>query len=171
MSSVYVPKLNLQDVHGDDCVGCFNGGGKGAVMQAGNNNWTSWVPLNMNKKFRRDTGLCGDKAKDPTPRNHEVGGRSGPSRSLPYVRTYKSGSVIEMTADIRTNHNGFFEFFICDATKCGGDISEDCFRNGHCHQLLREKTPKCESQLSPKCGPRRPRISRPLVCAVPRRCS
>lgn len=152
-NSITVPDLNLPDIPSDDCPHCLNGGGKGAVILAAKNKWTPWEPLNDKLPFRHDTGLCGDPVADSVPRAHEVGGRFGPPKSLPFVATYKSGSVIEMTADITTNHNGFFEFIICDVTKCGGDIRESCFKKGHCHLLKRVKTPECESQKSRECGP------------------
>eukprot|EP00171_Calliarthron_tuberculosum_P013439 IDg13439t1 len=152
-NSVTVPDLHLPDMPADHCPHCLNGGGKGAVMLAAKNNWTPWEPLNSKMPFRHDSGLCGDPIADAAPRPHEVGGRYGPPKSMPIVATYRSGSIIEMTADIKTNHNGFFDFFICDAKKCGGDISEACFKNGHCHQLMRVKTSACESQKSRECGP------------------
>lgn len=122
-------------------------------MLAAKNKWTPWEPLNPKLPFRHDSGLCGDPIADAAPRPHEVGGRYGPPKSMPIVATYKSGQIIEITADITTNHNGYFDFFICDATKCGGDITEACFKNGHCHQMMRVKTPECESQKSLECGP------------------
>eukprot|EP00171_Calliarthron_tuberculosum_P008284 IDg8284t1 len=152
-NSLPLPNLNLPDMPADNCAHCLNGGGKGAVILAANNNWTPWEPLNTKQPFRLDSGLCGDAIRDAAPRAHEVGGKYGPPKSMPFVANYKAGGVIEITADLTTNHNGYFDFFICDVTKCGGDISEACFKKGHCHMLMRAKTPVCESQKSRECGP------------------
>lgn len=123
------------------------------MILAAKNLWRPWEPTNPNVPFRRDAGLCGDAIADAAPRAHEVGGKYGPPASLPFVARYKPGAVVEFTADITTNHNGFFEFFICDVTKCGGDITEDCFKDGHCEMMKRVETPECESQEAKECGP------------------
>lgn len=147
--AMYKP-VYLDDCPRHDCPHCLNGGGKGAVMKAANGVWHPFEPLNKAAPFRHDSGMCGDAVSGDKP--HEKGGIYAYPKS-PIMKTYKTGSVVEFVVDATTNHNGFYEFFICDATKCGGDINDLCFKQGHCHQLERVKTPECESQASLECGP------------------
>ena len=56
-------------------------------------------------------GLCGDNYRDSTPRKHELGGHYGQGV---IVKSYKRGSVIEVTAKITANHYGYFYFKICN---------------------------------------------------------
>jgi len=138
------------DLPADTCPHCSNAGGKGAVMALAKNNWIPYKPLDAAAPFRRDSGLCGDPKKGA--RDHEAGGKFGWPKS-PIVATYKQNSIVEFVVDLTTNHQGFFEYFICDASKCGGDINEKCFKDGHCHQMKRAKTPACESATSKECAP------------------
>lgn len=149
--SLNLPDLKIPGMPRDDCPHCLNGGGKGTVMAEANNNWRPWEPLSKTKPFRRDAGLCGDPAKGP--HDHMKGGKFGPPKAYPYSAVYKAGQVVEFVVDVTTHHNGFFEFFICNVGDCGGDISERCFKENKCRQLMRVKTPECESQNSMECGP------------------
>ena len=151
--SLGIKSLEIPGLDYDNCPHCLNGGGKGAVMTAANGIWRLYDPLNADLPPRHDAGHCGDPITDAPPRAHENGGRFGPPKNYPIVASYSEGQIIEITADITTNHNGFFQFFICNAAKCGGDISDACFQNGHCQELYRVKTPECESQNSVECGP------------------
>lgn len=54
-------------------------------------------------------GICGD-AWELSPRPHEVGGKYATGT---IVRHYQEGEVIEVTADITSNHRGHFEVRIC----------------------------------------------------------
>ncbi|KAI0557180.1 Lytic polysaccharide mono-oxygenase cellulose-degrading [Gracilaria domingensis] len=45
------------------------------------------------------------------------------------------------------------QFHICDVAKCGGEISEDCFRQGHCYALRRAPNPNCDSGFDKQCAP------------------
>ncbi len=143
---------HLKNVPPNNCPHCANGGGKGAVMKAAKGKWLPYEPLNPRIPFRTDHGVCGDAKMAPLPHDHELGGKYGFPKS-PIVAHYKPGQVVEFVVDVTTNHNGWFEFFICDAVKCGGDVSEACFKKGHCHAMIREKTPVCESGLSKECAP------------------
>lgn len=151
-NSISVPKC-VSDLPSDDCPHCLNGGGKGAVALMAKGNWRPYEPLDPKKPFRHDAGLCGDAIADSEPRDHEKGGRFGPPKSMPYSAVYKAGQVVEFVSDVTTNHNGFFEFFVCDVSKCGGDVTEKCFTGGHCKQMYRVKTDACESQQSKECAP------------------
>ena len=144
---------NLADkVPSDSCIHCGNAGGKGAVMKSAGGKWRPYQPLNKNVPFRRDHGMCGDEYTKPVPRNHEAGGLYGFPKS-PIVKDYKVGETVEFMIDITTSHNGYFSFYICDADKCGGDINEKCFKDGHCHSLKRALNPVCEDEKSKECGP------------------
>jgi len=144
--------MKVPGMPSEDCPHCLNAGGKGAVMKANKGMWVPYEPTNLKKPFRHDAGLCGDPIAQKGPHDHEIGGAWGFPKS-PITATYKTGSVVEFIVDLTTNHQGYFEYFLCDATKCGGDISVECFKKGHCHQLMREKTPHCESSQSMECAP------------------
>ncbi len=122
------------------------------MVKAANGVWHPYEPFNPKIPFRRDHGVCGDSKFDTAPRPHEAGGKWGYPKS-PIVTQYRKGETVEFIVDITTNHNGWFEFIICDADKCGGDINEKCFKDGHCQLLMREKTPECESEQSKECAP------------------
>lgn len=121
-------------------------------MAAAKGGWKPWEPLDKTK-IRSDAGLCGDPISEPAPRAHEKGGAFGPPKAMPYSAVYKSGQTVQFEVDVTTNHNGFFEFFICDVDRCDDDISEDCFKRNQCRQLMRTKVAACESQNSKECGP------------------
>ena len=53
------------------------------------------------------------------------------------VANYKEGRIIDISLKIIGHHNGFLEFHLCDIAKCGGEISENCFNDGHYYQLKR----------------------------------
>lgn len=152
-NALKLPDMGVKGVPKDDCPHCLNGGGKGSVMAAAKNNWVPWEPMDKTKPFRHDSGLCGDPEKNPSPRAHEKAGTFGPPKGMPYAATYKAGQEVGFQIDVHTHHNGFFEFFICNVDKCGGDISEKCFKGGHCRQLMRAEVPECESKKSMHCSP------------------
>eukprot|EP00171_Calliarthron_tuberculosum_P011492 IDg11492t1 len=129
----------------DSCHHCNNGGGTGEVKKASNGTWTSWEPLNPALPFRRDAGFCGDKIRSPRPRRHEKGGLFGAPASMPYSVVYKMGQKIDIEIQMSTNHLGHFTYFLCDVGRCGGDVTEKCFQQGHCKKLLRAVEPDCES--------------------------
>lgn len=58
-----------------------------------------------------------------------------------------------MDVTVTAHHNGFFEFWVCDIARCGGEISPKCFQNGMCHQLKRVRDRSCESRRDWKCAP------------------
>lgn len=114
----------------------------------GNGNWTEFNPYVKNFVWR--ASVCGD-------------GKWGPYEHLKYgkyyyngtkVVSYKQGSIIKVEIAISAHHNGFIVLNVCDVSKCGGDISESCFLNGHCYPLKRALVPQCEKGHSKNCGPR-----------------
>ncbi len=148
-----IPDLHLEGVEKNGCAHCLNAGGPGAIKQAAKGKWRPYDPLSTTAQFPKGFGLCGDRIKDPVPRAHEKHGKYGPPPAMPYSAVYRSGQKVDFIADITTAHTGFFEFFICDVGKCGGDISEKCFKGGHCHRLLRAPSPECDKGNSWNCAP------------------
>ena len=122
------------------------GAGFESVKKAADYNWTPYEPLNPSFHWR--AGVCGDEID--APQDHLMGGKFyyGGKR----VREYEQGSIVHFEAEIVTHHNGFFEFFVCNLDTCGGDISQKCFLEGHCHQLRRVYGP-CESRFHQGCSP------------------
>lgn len=113
------------------------------------NTWRQFAPLNPDHDWRY--GVCGDLKTMRRPTKLR-GGRFYNGAMI--VETYKQGQVIEIDISIVAHHNGFMELHICDVSKCGGEISESCFKvPGACHQLKREKNPECDSGKSQFCGP------------------
>lgn len=122
--------------------------GSGILSQkrAAAGSWTPFEPMNAN--FRWRAGVCGDDAKNS---DHLRGGQYYHKGKT--VATYKAGSVVNFEAGIAAHHNGFFEFHLCDVSKCGGDISVKCFTTpGACVPLERNKN-KCDRRKSKRCGP------------------
>lgn len=67
-------------------------------------------------------GLCGDPYHNPKPRTHELGGKFGQGT---IVKTYKQGTVINVTIRITANHLGYFYFNLC---KLDSEVESDaCF--------------------------------------------
>lgn len=141
----------------DHCAHCLNGGSKGTVSKhlhpAG---WFLYEPLIDFTRTATRAGLCGDP-KDNN--DHMIGGTFVPDSygGAPIVAHWKSGSTVDFTAEIDTNHNGYFEYYLCNLDACGTrDISGQCFMQNDCYKLMRVKHNNCENP-SPKthteCGP------------------
>lgn len=125
------------------------GSGKRSVIRHANNNWIPYEPLNPSFHFR--AGVCGDEPGRE--QEHLKGGQYYYPEDDPIrARTYTQGEVVSFESNIVTHHNGFLEFFICNIDECGRDISEECFREGHCQQLLRAPS-YCDNGQSEDCGP------------------
>lgn len=137
----------------DYCHHCNNGGGVNGVKKHMTGNWNEWDPMNKAAPFRHDAGLCGDPFSDVPPRAHEKGGIFGPPKSMPYSAVYEMGETVTFEIAMGTNHDGYFSYYVCDVTKCGGDVSELCFKGGHCRQLFRAKEPDCEAANTKRCAP------------------
>lgn len=65
-------------------------------------------------------GVCGDAWDSPAPRAHEMGGRFGKGV---IVRRYAPHDPISIKVELTANHNGYFEFRICDDPK---DTTQEC---------------------------------------------
>lgn len=111
--------------------------------------WTEFKPLR--KGFGWRAGVCGDPKNGR--QEHRRGGRYYYKGKI--VKRYRRGSVVNFKVSVVAHHNGFFEFHVCDVSKCGGDISPKCFaKKGACVQLKRAKNRKCDGGRSPHCGPK-----------------
>lgn len=113
-----------------------------------------WVPFEPLKRgFRWRAGVCGDtKSRREA---HRKGGKYFHHGMT--AASYPEGGVISLGLTVNAHHNGFIELHICNADRCGGDISESCFRNGFCRQLLRARVPSCDSGYNRYCAPIDPR--------------
>lgn len=141
----------------DHCAHCLNGGAVGTVMaNLPKSGWEVYDPTNDFDGTANRAGLCGD-AKGSY--DHMIGGDFFPStyKNVPFMANWKTGGVVDMSAEIDTNHNGYFEFFLCDLDSCGSsDISARCFRRGNCHRLRRVPHPDCQDRTRNthyECGP------------------
>lgn len=139
----------------DHCAHCLNGG---TVATTKKNlppgGWKNYEPTIDFPGTAARAGLCGDaKGKN----DHMVGGSFMPYSSVPIVANYKSGATVDFSVEIDTNHNGYFDFYLCDLDACGtDDLSEDCFTGGYCYQLNRVKHTDCEDpkvDTNFECGP------------------
>lgn len=121
--------------------------------------WKPFTPLS--KTYTWFAGVCGDLKTKPfhlKPQTERDRRRTNFYNDGMIARTYVQGGVINIELTLAAHHNGFIEFHICDVSKCeGGDISESCFRDGHCHRLRRAANPICDSGEIPRCGPIDPR--------------
>lgn len=59
-------------------------------------------------------GVCGDAWDAPSPRPHEIGGRFGKGV---IVRRYAPKDPITIKVELTANHNGYFQFRVCDDPK------------------------------------------------------
>lgn len=124
--------------------------GSGKASQEKEGKSRGWKPFEPLKKgFHWRAGVCGDLKEGP--RDHLRGGEYYHGGKI--VATYRKGSVISVGISIVAHHNGFMELHVCNVRKCGGEISENCFRQGHCQQLQRAPNKHCDSGKSRMCGP------------------
>lgn len=151
---VHFPLFRREPQVRDYCGHCLNGGTAGVVkanLPAGG--WGSYDPVHYPLTSRR-AGLCGDAVSRV---DHMLGGAFMPYSQVPITAVWKAGSAVDFTVEIDTNHNGYFEFHVCDLDKCGTyDIAESCFRNGACYRLERVKHADCEDtgvNTHYECGP------------------
>lgn len=134
-------------------------GGKSQVAAAGSKGWMPFEPLK--KGFVWRAGVCGDLK----PANKGPYSADTKAKMIEHMRggeyynggiisaTYRKGGVIGIGLSIVAHHNGFIEAHLCNVSKCGGEISESCFRQGHCQQLKRAKNNLCDSGRGRWCGP------------------
>lgn len=140
----------------DYCGHCLNGGGTGTVGGNIKNGWTKYDPINNPQESLSRAGLCGDPLGN---NDHMLGGKfmQFEDNLVPIVGLYKKNKYIDIRIEIDTNHNGYFEFFLCNLDRCKSrDLEVRCFEEGHCHRLERMKSNKCEKSsidTTQECGP------------------
>lgn len=141
----------------DYCAHCLNGGTVATVKaHLPPGGWTLYEPTKNFAASGDRAGLCGDAAGH---NEHMLGGDFMPPEygNVPMVKHWKKGSHVDFLAEIDTNHNGYFEFFLCDLDACkSDDISPRCFKGNHCTKLQRVPHPDCEQPSSNthyECGP------------------
>lgn len=141
----------------DHCAHCLNGGTVAAVQaHLPKDGWKVYEPTKDFDGTAKRAGLCGDAVGHSY---HMIGGDFVPLRygTVPIVQHWKTGGQVDFLAEIDTNHNGYFEYFLCDLDACKAhDISGNCFRKGHCYKLLRVPHPDCEDpsrNTHYECGP------------------
>lgn len=124
------------------------GAGKLSQERASSFYWTPFTP--MEKGYVWKASVCGDDRRSPI-KAHMKGGKFYNGGRI--VAEYLQGSVIEMKSTLVAHHNGFMEAHVCDVSKCGGDINEECFLKKACTQLMRVPNSDCQSGYNPNCGP------------------
>lgn len=126
------------------------------MSSANGGDWSPYDPLDATHGPARagDHGACGDPAGGEGA--HEVGGRFYHG-GVP-VATYTAGGTVDFELAITAHHNGFMEWWVCDADKCGGgDPTGACFATpGACVRLDRVAHPACEAGTEADCGPIQP---------------
>ncbi|GAB0496152.1 hypothetical protein MMPV_007462 [Pyropia vietnamensis] len=142
----------------DYCPHCLNAGGTGGVAGANGGTWSSYDPLDPGLGPARsgDHGACGDPASAGAGGDHLSGGRFYHGGMT--VATYTAGASVDFQVAITTSHNGFMEWWVCDADRCGEkDPSDSCFDvPGACVRLERVPHPACEAGTEMDCGPIQP---------------
>ncbi len=119
---------------------------KSQTHAAGPRGWTPYEPLSNGFLFR--AGVCGDLLSGG---DHLRGGKFYNGGKI--FKTYRQEDIISIDVAVTTHHNGFFTFYVCDVSKCGGEIGVDCFKRGHCHRLQRAWDERCESRQDKGCAP------------------
>lgn len=120
---------------------------KSQIYAAGPPGWVPFMPLSPT--FRWRSGVCGD-SRSPN-QEHLRGGKYYHNGKI--VGTYAQGEEISIEVKINAHHNGFIEVHLCDVEKCNGEISELCFKKGHCVQLQRAENKECDGGMSKRCAP------------------
>lgn len=142
----------------DYCAHCLNGGTVAVVSaHLPEQGWFFYDPVQRFYLTGTRAGLCGDPYGR---KDHRIGGAFMPQSrysTVPIVKNYRTGSQVDFLAEIDTNHNGYFEFFLCNLDRCNStDIRGKCFAQGHCYKLLRVKHLDCENRnrdTTYECGP------------------
>lgn len=92
----------------------------------------------------RAYGFCGDDFADPTPRDHESGGKYGryPELGIKAVaKCYPPGSDIDIVIQVTAHHLGYFQFNLCVPGE-GNNEDEACFTNGYLLEQSNGQGPK-----------------------------
>ncbi|GAB0496541.1 hypothetical protein MMPV_007854 [Pyropia vietnamensis] len=101
--------------------------------------WTQFTPTKPGYVWKAD--VCGDPLWGKGAGDHMRGGRFYGDGTI--TRTYKAGGTLSMGMYMVAEHGGYTVLHVCDVAKCGGEVSRECFTNGHCKVL--ERAPEAES--------------------------
>lgn len=117
--------------------------GAGYRYQQENLDSRGYIPFEpMDPSYHWRYGVCGDRLDN---NDHLKGGRYYYDGKI--VKTYFQGSVIGIKLAIIFNHGGYVILHVCDVSKCGGEISEQCFKTPNaCHKLQRVDDEMCERE-------------------------
>ncbi|XP_001602613.1 uncharacterized protein LOC100118714 [Nasonia vitripennis] len=69
-------------------------------------------------------GTCGDAHHLSEPRPHEAGGEYAKGT---IVRHYQVGQEIDVEVELTSNHQGYFEMYVCPNNNPAKEASQDCF--------------------------------------------
>ncbi|KAK7084655.1 hypothetical protein SK128_024301 [Halocaridina rubra] len=69
-------------------------------------------------------GVCGDNYQDEVPRDHEAGGLYG---NAIITKRYVTGQVINIEAELTTNHKGYMEIKLCPHNNPKEIVTQECF--------------------------------------------
>lgn len=116
-----------------------------------------WEPFNpTDPSFIWRVGVCGDTRRGLHKDDHLRNGKY--YNNAMRAANFTKGQTISVELGVNAHHNGFMELWVCDVSKCRGEISEDCFRktgqNKACWQLERSSNERCDSGYSVHCGPK-----------------
>lgn len=119
-----------------------------------NKKWEAFNPSDPSFVWR--VGVCGDTKRGPHKNDHLRNGKY--YNNAMRAANFTKGQTISLELGFNAHHNGFMELWVCDVSKCRGEISEDCFRkkgqDKACWQLERAANARCDSGYSVHCGPK-----------------
>lgn len=101
--------------------------------------WTPFTPSTPGYVWK--AGVCGDPLSGVGAGDHLRGGRFYGNATI--TRTYTAGGILAMGMYMVAEHGGYTVLHVCDVAKCGGEVSAECFANGHCTVL--ERAPEAEA--------------------------
>lgn len=101
--------------------------------------WTQFTPTTPGYVWK--AGVCGDALSGEGVGDHLRGGPYYGNATI--TQTYAAGGTLSMSLYMVAEHGGYTVFHVCDVAKCGGEVSAECFVNGHCTRL--ERAPEAEA--------------------------
>lgn len=124
--------------------------GAGFASQVSEANGQPWMPFfPRSASYRWRYGVCGGEKRAS---KYLRGGEYYYGAKI--VATFRQQQTLAMQMTIIKNHGGYVIAHVCDVSKCGGEISETCFKTpGACSVLYRRPVSECESGESTRCGP------------------
>lgn len=135
----------------DYCPMCQNAGF--LMKRANGERFSFYKPMDRTDMIRTNFGMCGDKNDAWNAPHMKKGFFSQGCEGYPAVTGLKPGDVLNMQMQSTAHHQGFYEFFLCDTSNCGGDMTRGCFYQNQCVQLERVPIESCESGYDYDCAP------------------